>query len=199
MWIDLITASGVRSLRTLPSTRVDMNGSSIAISPCDGELVDRPARTPPAWRRCQDRRDRCGTTSFRRSSSPRRWPRRWPPVIRSSSSNCAPARPPRFIDENTTLSSSAPSSSRSSRMSDGGQHAVHAGVGERGAQPVEQVGAAVHRGRPRARPRAHRGRGGRRRRSSTCRCRARSAGWCGSATRARSRPGSAARSSVISV
>ena len=39
-------------------------------------------------------------------------------VIRSSSSNCAPARPPRFIEENTTLSSSAPSSSRSSRMSE---------------------------------------------------------------------------------
>ncbi len=39
-------------------------------------------------------------------------------VILSSSSNCAPARPPRFIDENTTLSSSAPSSSRSSRMSE---------------------------------------------------------------------------------
>ena len=32
-------------------------------------------------------------------------------------------------------------------MSDGGEHAVDAGVGERGTQPVEQVGAAVHRRR----------------------------------------------------
>ena len=32
----------------------------------------------------------------------------------------------------------------------GGKHAVHAGVGERGPQAVEQVGAAVHRRGPRA-------------------------------------------------
>jgi hypothetical protein len=32
----------------------------------------------------------------------------------------------------------------------GRQHAVHPGIGERGAQPVEQVDAVVHGGRPRA-------------------------------------------------
>ena len=148
MCTDLITASGLRSLRTLPLTRVDMNGSSMAIRPVRGEFVDRLWRRPPWWRRCRDRRGRCGTASFRRSSSPPRSTAAVAPVIRSSSSKDAPARPPRLNEENTTLSSSAPSSSRSSRMSDGGEHAVDAGVGERGAQPVEQVGAAVHRGRP---------------------------------------------------
>jgi hypothetical protein len=40
------------------------------------------------------------------------------PVIWSSNSKVAPARPPRLNDEKTTLFSSAPRSTRSSRMSD---------------------------------------------------------------------------------
>ena len=118
MCTDLITASGLRSLRTLPSTRVDMNGSSIAIRPMRGQLVDRPRARCQRGRPCRDRRDRCGTTSFRRSSAPRRWPRRWPRSSGRRVRTARPASPPRFIDENTTLSSSAPSSSRSSRMSE---------------------------------------------------------------------------------
>src|SRR6476660_9667326 len=117
MWIDLITASADRSLRTLPSTRVDMNGSSIAIRPCD-------ARSSIARAHASSVATVPGSPRSMRHNI-------FPPfilaaavaaavaaVILSSSSNCAPARPPRFIEENTTLSSSAPSSTRSSRMSE---------------------------------------------------------------------------------
>ena len=67
----------------------------------------------------------------------------------------------------------------------GRQHPVHARIGQRCAQPVEQIGAAVHGGRADLRHRGHRAPGGRRRRSSACRCRELPDGWCASARRAR--------------
>ena len=147
MCTDLITASGLRSLRTLPSTRVDRNGSSIAIRPCAASSSTACAQAASVGDRARivevDAAQHLSAVHPRGGGRRRGGARSSGRRVRTT----APARPPRLNDENTTLSSSAPSSSRSSRMSDGGEHAVDTGVGQRGAQPVEQVGAAVHRGR----------------------------------------------------
>ena len=67
-------------------------------------------------------------------------------VIRSSSSNDAPARPPAVERREHDLVFERAEQHQVVENVGGGQHAVHTRVGQRRTQPVEQVGAAVHRG-----------------------------------------------------
>ncbi|OLB73463.1 MAG: hypothetical protein AUI14_26175 [Actinobacteria bacterium 13_2_20CM_2_71_6] len=112
-----IMASGVRSLRVVPSAaRLTQNGSTIAISLC-------AARSDTASPHASRVRAVAGSVGSMRSSILPASNRMAVieaasyAVNRSSSSNAVPNRPPRFIEPTTTLSSSAPSSSRSSRTS----------------------------------------------------------------------------------
>src|SRR5215217_1440365 len=116
MCTDLMTASGLRSLLTRPSTRRDRNGSSIATTPARASsVIARPevSSIPTVPGSSRSIRLSILAASKRASTTPATSY----PVIRSSSSKLAPARPPRFIEATTTLSSSAPSSSRSSAIS----------------------------------------------------------------------------------
>ena len=116
MCTDLITAS--RSLRTLPLTRLDMNGSSMAIRPCAASSSTAVAQavmvaTVPGSSRAM-RHNIFPPFILAAAVDPGRGTGR----SLESNSKAAPASPPRLKEENTTLSSRAPSSSRSSRMSD---------------------------------------------------------------------------------
>ncbi len=186
MWTDLITASGLQVV------------ADLAVDPARHERLHhrdqterRPVRRPPARRPsssrpCLDRRDRCGTTSFHRSvlaAAVDAAVAAGHPVVEFER---GAGRPPRLNDQNTTLSSSAPSSSRSSRMSE-----VASTPSTPGRASAARAGRADRCGCPsrsgaNRRP-ARRGRGGRRRRSSACRCHAVSAWWRGCARRGRPR------------
>ena len=63
-----MTASVVRSLRTLPSTRWEMNGSTIAISRRSARLLTALGAGLERGRRRRDRQGRCAATSFRPGS-----------------------------------------------------------------------------------------------------------------------------------
>ena len=133
----------------------------------------RPARTRSGWRRCPGRRGRPGTTSWPRSSVRPRSRRRWRRSCGRRVRTGAPARPPRFIEENTTLSSSAPNSTRSSRMSAVAN--TPSTPGSANAARIGRAGRCANSSRScDSRPRARRGRDGRRPQSSTARPRARS-------------------------
>ena len=160
---------GVRSLRTLSSTRRDRNGS-----------IDQSRARPARHHRLRARghgRDRAGIierdaapTSFHRSSGPRRSRPRWRWSSGRRTRKDAPARPPRLNDENTTLSCSAPS--RTGRRGCPRSPARRRRRDRQcGPQPVQQVGPAVHGGGTVA-DRQRTPWGGRRRRSSACRRRA---------------------------
>ena len=109
-------ASGDRSLRTRPSTRWAMNGSTMAMSL-------RPARSDTACAHaCMVSAVAGSSGSIRSSILPPSNPIRATaaasyPVNRSSTSKTVSARPPRFIEPMTIFPSSAPSSSRSSSTS----------------------------------------------------------------------------------
>ena len=160
MWMDLMTASADRSLRTLPSTR-----GTGTVPPSRSTRVRRIRRRPGRMRSgcsgCRGRPERPGTTSCPRSSLPRGGGGggAGDPVVEFEP---RPASPPRFIEENTTLSSSAPSNTRSSRMS-----AVASTPSTPGSASAAASGRAGRcassspSGGPR--PRGRRGRGGRRR------------------------------------
>src|SRR6478735_2640457 len=116
MWIDLIVESGSSWLTTRPPSRVDRNGSTIAMRRRCASAVTASAlawsvATVPGSSR-QMRVSILPPSSPRSPISAAEYA-----VNRSSSSKLAPWRPPRFIDPMASLSSRAPSSRRSSSTS----------------------------------------------------------------------------------
>ena len=163
-----------------PPPGLDMNGSSIAISPRAASSstarahVSSVATVPGSSRSMRHQ-------LFPRSSSRRRWlatVAAGHPVVQLER---RPARPPRFIEERTPPVLQRPQQQQV--VEDvGGTRAHHPPRGRASAapQPIQQVGSAVHRRRAGSRRPAHPAPGGRRRRSSAGRCRA---SWAGSLTR----------------
>ncbi len=149
MWIDLITASGDRSLRTLPFDPRRHERLDHGDQPVRGQLVDGPR----ARRQGGDRAGIVEIDAAQHLSAvhPRRGGGcgggRRHPVVELELRACQAAAVHRR--EHDLVLEGAEQQQVVEDVG-GGEHAVDAGVGERGAQPVEQVGAAVHRGRPRA-------------------------------------------------
>jgi len=171
MWIELITDGGGKNKKSLrdPCRRpraVDMNGSSSRSVRVTRDRDRRAARLQRGGR-CQDRRDRAAQHLSAFIIARSGLPRRVAAVILESSSNCA--RPGRRVHRRRP-----PPCPRERQGSTGRQgcprsarRPSHAGVGERGAQPVERSVAVSSRSA--AEPTASApGQGDRRRRSSSC-------------------------------
>ena len=145
--MERITASGDRSLRTRPSTRCDMNGSTMAIRPRAGQLGHGPGaglHGGGGGRVVQvDAEQHLAAVEAHRGDG-RRVVAGEPVVdLEGGAGQAAAVHRP---DDHLVLERAE----QQQVLEDvgGAEHAVHAGPGQRQRQPVQQVGPAGHGHRP---------------------------------------------------